>query len=694
MQRSIVLVCLAFLAAAPMACGEAANPIQKVIEMLSGLEAKIIAEGEEAQKMYDEFSEWCEDTSRDLGFEIKTGKAQAADLQATIDQETSTAGACAAKAEDLAAELARDEADLKAAGEIRESEAAAFAKEEAELMEIVDMLQRAIAILEREMAKGASMMQLQRAGSVAQALSIMVQASVFSSADASRLTALVQSSQQDHDADADDEVNAPAAAVYEGHSGGIIATLEGLLEKAEAQLDKARKTETSNLHNYEVMKQALTDEIKYGTEDLGKAQKCVSEADEAKAAAEGDLAVTSKDLAEDEKSLADLHSECMTKAQEFEAETKSRDEELKALAEAKKVISESTGGVGSGDAAETQTYGLQQLSLLQLTRSRLTSGADLANFEAVRFLRDLARKENFPELAQLASRMSSAMRMGAAVGDDPFAKVKGLISDLIARLEKEAAADATHKAYCDKELGETRAKKAEKDAEVEKLTTAIDKAKARSAQLKDEVATLQKELAELAQMQAEMDKLRSEEKALYDKNRPEMEAGLEGVKLALKILREYYAKDDKAHEAAEGAGGTIIGLLEVIESDLSKGLAEMIATEEAAAAAYDKQTKENEVTKTTKEQDVKYKTKEFTELDKLVTELSSDLAGVQEELDAVLEYLEKLKEMCIAKPETYEYRKERREKEIAGLREALSILEGAAVLLQDTAKRTLRGSTA
>jgi len=685
MQRSIVLVCLAFLAAAPMACGEAANPIQKVIEMLSGLEAKIIAEGEEAQKMYDEFSEWCEDTSRDLGFEIKTGKAQAADLQATIDQETSTAGACAAKAEDLAAELARDEADLKAAGEIRESEAAAFAKEEAELMEIVDMLQRAIAILEREMAKGASMMQLQRAGSVAQALSIMVQASVFSSADASRLTALVQSSQQDHDADADDEVNAPAAAVYEGHSGGIIATLEGLLEKAEAQLDKARKTETSNLHNYEVMKQALTDEIKYGTEDLGKAQKCVSEADEAKAAAEGDLAVTSKDLAEDEKSLADLHSECMTKAQEFEAETKSRDEELKALAEAKKVISESTGG------AEAQTYGLEQVSLLQLTRSQLASGADN---QAVRFIRDLARRHNFPELAQLASRMSAAIRLGASTGDDPFAKVKGLITDLIARLEKEAAADAAEKAFCDKEMGETRAKKADKEAEIEKLTTKLDQAKARSAQLKEEVATLQKELAELAKLQAEMDALRAKEKELYEKNRPEMEAGLNGVKLALKILREYYAKEDKSHEAAEGYGGSIIGLLEVVESDFSKLLAEMIATEEAAAAEHEKQSKENEVAKATKEQDVKYKTQEFTALDKTIAELESDIAGVQEELDAVLEYLEKLKERCIAKPETYEYRKQRREAEIAGLREALSILEGAAMLLQETAKRTLRGSTA
>merc|ERR550537_1253803 len=154
------------------------------------------------------------------------------------------------------------------------------------------------------------MLQLQRAGSVAQALS-MVQASVFNSADAARLTALVQSSQHGRDTETDDEVNAPAAAVYEGHSGGIIATLEGLLEKAEAQLGTARKTETSNLHNYEIMKQALTDEVKYGTEDLDKANNCVSEANAAKAVAEGDLDVTAKDLAGDIKSLADLHSECM-----------------------------------------------------------------------------------------------------------------------------------------------------------------------------------------------------------------------------------------------------------------------------------------------------------------------------------------------------------------------------------------------
>merc|ERR1712097_30893 len=97
----------------------------------------------------------------------------------------------------------------------------------------------------------------------------------------------------------------------------------------------------------------------------------------------------------------------------------------------------------------------------------------------------------------------------------------------------------------------------------------------------------------------------------FDVNNAEMKKGVKGVKMALKVLREYYAKDDKAHSSADGAGSGIIGLLEVCESDFSKGLAEMIANEETAAKDYDRQTKENEITKATKEQDVKYKTKEF-----------------------------------------------------------------------------------
>merc|ERR1712085_108478 len=139
------------------------------------------------------------------------------------------------------------------------------------------------------------------------------------------------------------------------------------------------------------------------------------------------LEVTTKDLAEDVAAKATLHHDCMTKAANFEAETKSRGEELKALATARKIIKEATS--------------LAQVSFVQVA-SQLSTGTDLAKYEVVRFVRDLAHKERSTVLAQLASHLASAMH-----SRNPFGKVKDLISDMISKLEASADADATEKAY-------------------------------------------------------------------------------------------------------------------------------------------------------------------------------------------------------------------------------------------------------
>merc|ERR1712085_169871 len=406
------------------------------------------------------------------GFEIKTGKSGVEELTAAIAEETSTIGSLEAKVEELAASISTDEADLKAATDIRAKEASVFAAEDKDLMETIDMLQRTSAILEREMSKGgASMLQMKNAGSVVDALEAMVRASLIEVSDASRLTAFVQSAQKE--SDDDDEAGAPAAAVYKSQSGGIVDTIQDLLGKAEDQLADIRKTENKNKNNFGLLEQSLEDEIKFANNDLDATKKGIAASTEKKATAEGDLEVTTKDLAEDVSAKATLHHDCMTKAANFEAETKSRGEELKALATARKIIKEATS--------------LAQVSFVQIA-SQLSTDADLAKYEVVRFVRDLAHKERSTVLAQLASHLASAMH-----SRNPFGKVKGLISEMISKLE--ASADATEKAYCDKELKETNEKNADKTSEIEKQTTRINQAAAKSATLKGEVATLEAELA-------------------------------------------------------------------------------------------------------------------------------------------------------------------------------------------------------
>jgi hypothetical protein len=669
------ILCVASSMTLASAAADQVNPIGKVLEMLTGLQAKVIKEGEGSQKVYEEFSEWCEESNKRLAFEIKTGKAEVVELKAVISEETALIESLTTKAEDLAQKINVDETDLVQATHIRDAEAAAFAAEKSELDDIIDTLTRAIRILE----KHASAALLQSTGTthLVEALNVMVQASGFSSSDAKKLTALVQ---QSEDSEGDNE-GAPSASVYEGHSGGILDVLQDLLDKADVQLKNAQNKETSNLFMFQKLKQSIEDEVAYGKKELAEAKAGIAASGEKKAKAEGDLEVTSKDLASDIKELADLHEECMTTAETFEAEVKSRAEELKALAEAKKVITENTSG------AESLSYGLSQQSFLQLS-----TGVDLAHFEAIRFVRDLSRKHNAPALEQLAKRMATAMRMGGGSKEDIFAKVKGLIADMIERLEKEADADAKHKAYCDKELAYADQKKADRVAEIEKLTTAIDSMSARSAQLKEEIATLEKELADIAASQAEMDKIRAAENEQYLSNKADMEQGIKGVQLALKVLTEYYARDDKAHSAAEGSGGGIIALLEVVESDFQKGLSDMTGAEESAKAEYDQTTKDNEIATAAKTQDAKYKTKESKDLDKATAEAESDRSSVQTELAAVEKYLAKLHEECDETAPTYAELVARRSAELAGLRQALTILEGEAALLQSLSWHRLVGS--
>jgi len=585
------------------------------------------------------------------------------------------------------AAIAADDAELKDATTVREKEAADFAKNEGELMDVIDTLERAITIISKEMAQNpAALAQIDTSSTarLVQTLSLVIDAAGFAGIDKTKLVALVQSQNSD-----DQEPGAPAAAVYKTHSSGILDVLEDMKEKAEGSLSDLRKAETNSKHNFEMLKQSLEDQMTADTKDMEDEKAAKAEAAEGKATAEGDLAETLKLLTNTKDALAKASATCMQVAADHEATVTARNEELKAIATAKKILEDTTSGAAS------QTYSMLQVA-------RLQSKADLAGLEVVQLVKQLARKHHSSALAQLASRMTAAIRFGASGGEDPFAKVKGLIESMIAKLEAEAKAEATEKAYCDEEMAKTEAKRGELMDDVAKLTAKIDQATSKSAALSADIKQLEAELAELMKSQAEMDKIRQEENAAFLQAKDDLTLGLSGVRQALTVLRDYYASDaalvqqpamPALHTKATGAGNSIIGILEVVESDFATGLAKEETQEEDAQSLYDDITQENKVTKTMKDQDLKYKTAEVKSLGKALAELSSDKETLSSELAAVNEYYAKLKDRCIAKPETYEERKARREAEINGLKEALQVLESETAFVQRNSRRThMRGA--
>ena len=88
-------------------------------------------------------------------------------------------------------------------------------------------------------------------------------------------------------------------------------------------------------------------------------------------------------------------------------------------ADAKKLLKDTPSG------AVSRTYSLLQIQ----TRS------DLAGAEVVTVVRRLAKQQHSEALAQLASRISAVLRFGST-GRDPFAKVKGLIQDMLENCKK------------------------------------------------------------------------------------------------------------------------------------------------------------------------------------------------------------------------------------------------------------------
>jgi len=659
----------------------AVSPIEKTLELLSSLQAKIVKEGEAEQKSYEEFSDYCNDESKETQFEIKTGKAAVERFNAAIADNAAKIGAAEAKIEELSTTTATNTKDLASATEIRDKEKADFVKLDADLSESVDMLKRAIGIIEREMSKH-SFVQTDGMKKVTDALNGLLNAAAVNAMDKVKVQALLQAQSGDQDLDLQPG-GAPDPAAYKSQSGGIVATLEDMLEKAKAEQADAQKAEMNAEFDFKMLKQKLEDAIANSDKELAEAKTEKAAAEEAKAEAEGELETAEKNLADDEKHLSDLKHECMAKAEEFGTSQKERGEELEALQKAKTILEEKTGG------ASDRAYSFVQVQVQ--TSSRTRSRNEEVKDRIFALVQGLAKQDGSKALSLLAQRVQAAALLGA----DPFAKVKGMIQEMIEKLVAEAQKEASHKAFCDKEMSETKAKRDDKQSDLDDLNTKIDKATTKIAKLKEEIKTLQAELAAIAKLQKEATAMRDEEAAAWAAAKADFESGIEGVQMALQVLRDYYAEKDASllqttHDKATGAASGIIGMLEVVESDFTKMLAEGTAKETMAVDSYEKLTQDNKIATTEKSTAAKYKAKDQKETEAALAGLKEDREGTQKELDSILEYWDKLQPMCVAKPESYEERKKRREAEIAGLKQALQILEeesGGAAFLQIRAIR-------
>jgi chromosome segregation ATPase len=290
--------------------------------------------------------------------------------------------------------------------------------------------------------------------------------------------------------------------------------------------------------------------------------------------------------------------------------------------------------------------------------------------------------------------------LATKVAADPFAKIKKLVQELIERLLQEAADEANHKGWCDKELTNAKQQRTYKSDAVKMLNAQLESAEAKRDKLAEEIATLTTEIVELTDSLSTTTEQRAAESAQNAATVSEAEEGEAAVSQALDVLDHFYktaakatvfvqrkithkgVEDDLpdtgfggANTGSQGAATGILGMLEVIKSDFARTIKETEKAEKEAETEFiefERTTKVSISTKTTT------KTANQAEKAATVTEISDALTDMREEqslLDKALQELEELRPACIDTGMSYEERVARREQEIEALNEALCILD-------------------
>merc|ERR1719235_3114971 len=124
--------------------------------------------------------------------------------------------------------------------------------------------------------------------------------------------------------------------------------------------------------------------------------------------------------------------------------------------------------------------------------------------------------------------------------EEPLAQVKGLIGDLVAKLEKEAAEAATLHQFCKEEKTKTTAAKEKQLGVLDKVQSRLDAAKLKREALQDSIAELGAELAAIDEADKEATKIRNEEHATYQKIVSDFKQAADAVEDALGALKDYY----------------------------------------------------------------------------------------------------------------------------------------------------------
>jgi hypothetical protein len=499
------------------------TPVQSVINLLEKLEKQTMEEGKAEAAGYDKFACFCKEQADEKLYAITKANEKISLLTAQIKTYIGDLTSLGKEISSLNSEIDGLKTTCDDEQKARDKTFNAYAIQRDDLQGAIDGCGEAI-----EMLKGG-----QAPGLIQEKMSDVALKNANLGGSGTDMSAFLQVGED------------PAG--FKFHSGEIVELMVNTLKQFKTNKNDLDAEEAEKKHTFDMAQGARLNQIKALEQSLAEAESQSAEAEEAKAKAEDEKTKTTEDKDSDNTFMMDLTSQCEAKATAFDARSKTRSAELVALSEATATLK---GEVSGNYNANKKLVGLVSKKAkkgpMTIEQQEDMDAAE-DDEEISAFLQDdvsfmqkkqtrsqrrvvLRKMMSFLTKQQRSLKSDTLSTLMIQMKEDHFVKVRGMIKDMIAKLEADAASDGDQKAWCDSEMEKATSSRDENIGASEGDLASKTKAESTIAKLNEEIQALLEEMAELNKALNEATELRNKEKADNTKTLADANAGLAGVK--------------------------------------------------------------------------------------------------------------------------------------------------------------------
>jgi chromosome segregation ATPase len=668
----------------------AVSPVRRIVSMLQLMSAKVEAEGEKTDKLFEKFMCYCKSGTEKTGGAIEAAEEKIPQVESDIKASKESEAQLKKELEEHKADRAEAEAAIAKAKGIREKEAKAFAAESGDSKSNIAALGKAIPAIEKGM--GSAFLQT---GGANRLRAIFSSDADLSPADRDLVRSFLQGGQG-----------------YEPASGEIVGIMKQMKDTMEKDLAEITQNEEAAIADFQGL--------------VGANQKVIAgatKAIEAKTARVGDVAVdivnleedlddTSKGLVENKAMLLTLTKECDAKTKDHAVVVKTRQEELLALADTIRMLNE-----------DDATSLFQQVVPSASVFLQVSDSSDEVRAQAVQALRSTLRRGSASGKDYRMNMLLLAMK-GKKVG---FEKVITMLDEMVALLKKEQVDDDNKKAYCEAEIDKAEDEIKTLKGHISDLSAAIENNKESMAAVVEDIKALTDGIVELDRDVATATMQRKDEHTEYEKTLVQNNAAVQLVERAKNRMQKFYNPklykpepkrelteeeritvnmggtlaptapptllqvSARAHlrqpeafsqteanygKKSEEAGG-VLAMMDMLKADIEKETQEMDFEEKDSQKEYEAMVNEAYDKRAGDKKAIQQKEGAKAALEEGLLQLEKEKKSRSEESLEAQKYLADLMSDCQWLTDNYDTRKEARANEVEALQKAKAVLSGA-----------------